>query len=101
MNSAVRLPITLIVLSYNEAIHIERCLSRIATWVERIVLIDSLSTDATVAIAQRYDAEVLSHPFKNHADQFQWALDTVEPATDWVMRIDSDEYLEDGGVGTA
>jgi len=90
-----KLPITLIVLSYNEAIHMERCLTRIATHVERIVVIDSFSTDATVAIAQSHGAEVLQHPFKNHADQFRWGLEAAQPMTEWVMRIDCDEYFEE------
>ena len=88
--------ITVIILAFNEAVHIERCISRLWPIARRIVVIDSLSTDDTVAIARRCGAEVFERPWKNHADQFQWALDTVEPATDWVMRIDSDEYLEDG-----
>ena len=90
-----KLPITLIVLSYNEEIHMERCLSRIAPWVERIVVIDSFSTDATVAIAQSHGAEVLPHAFKNHADQFRWGLEAAAPTTEWVMRIDCDEYFEE------
>jgi glycosyltransferase involved in cell wall biosynthesis len=90
-----KLPITLIVLSYNEEIHMERCLSRIAPWVERIVVIDSCSTDATTDIAQRHGAEVIAHPFKNHADQFRWGLTAAAPTTEWVMRIDCDEYFED------
>jgi glycosyltransferase involved in cell wall biosynthesis len=95
-----KLPITLIVLSYNEEIHMERCLSRIAPWVERIVVIDSFSTDATVALAQSHGAEVLQHPFKNHADQFRWGLEAAAPTTEWVMRIDCDEYFEES-VATA
>ena len=69
-----KLPITLIILSYNEEIHLERCLSRIAPWMARVVLIDSFSTDATVEIAERHGAEVIAHKFKNHADQFRWGL---------------------------
>jgi glycosyltransferase involved in cell wall biosynthesis len=90
-----KLPITLIVLSFNEEIHMERCLSRIAPYVERIVVIDSFSTDATVAIARAHGAEVLQHAFKNHADQFRWGLTAAAPITEWVMRIDCDEYFEE------
>jgi glycosyltransferase involved in cell wall biosynthesis len=91
----MKLPITLILISYNEEIHLERCLSRIAPHVERVVLVDSFSTDATVAIAERYGAEVFKHPFKNHADQFRWGLEAAGPKTEWVMRIDCDEYFEE------
>jgi glycosyltransferase involved in cell wall biosynthesis len=93
-----KLPITLILISYNEEIHLERCLSRIAPWMTRVVLIDSFSTDATATIAERHGAEVFKHPFKNHAEQFRWGLQAAKPATDWVMRIDCDEYFEAGAL---
>lgn len=93
-----RLPITLILLSYNEERHLERCLSRIEPWVSRIVLIDSFSTDATCAIAKRYGAEVIAHPFKNHAEQFRFGLEAAAPQTEWVMRLDCDEYFEDSAL---
>ena len=90
----MKLPITLIILSYNEEIHLERCLSRIAPWMSRVVVIDSFSTDATVSIAERHGAEVIQHKFKNHADQFRFGLEAAAPTTEWVMRIDCDEYFE-------
>ena len=80
-SAATPLPITVIILAFNEEIHIERCLQRLAGWVERIVVIDSFSTDPTVAIAQALGAEVLQHPWKNHADQFRWGLDAAAPTT--------------------
>ena len=91
-----KLPITAIILARDEALHIERCLTRIAPLVERVVVIDSLSKDDTVAIAKRLGAEVLVHPWKNYADQFQWGIDNSKPTTPWVMRLDCDEYLEPG-----
>ncbi len=74
-SAATPLPITVIILAFNEEIHIERCLQRLAGWAERIVVIDSFSTDRTVVMAQALGAEVLQHPWKNHADQFRWGLD--------------------------
>ncbi len=94
----MKLPITLVILSYNEEMHLERCLSRIAPWMTRVVVIDSFSTDATVAIARGYGAEVIQHKFKNHSDQFQFGLAAAKPTTEWVMRIDCDEYFEEGAL---
>jgi glycosyltransferase involved in cell wall biosynthesis len=91
-----RLPITAIILAGNEELHIARCLSRIMPLVERVVVIDSFSSDRTVEIARAMGAEVLQHAFKHHADQFQWGLDNAKPATAWVLKLDSDEYLEEG-----
>lgn len=90
------LPITAIILSFNEAIHIRRCIERLTPLVQRIVVIDSFSTDDTVAIAQSMGADVLQNPWKNYAAQFQWGVDHADIRTEWTMRIDCDEYLEDG-----
>jgi len=94
VTAPARLPITAIILTFNEAIHIERCITRIAPLVERVVVVDSYSTDDTVAIARRLGAEVYQHPFKHQADQFQWALDTIAVSTAWIIKLDADEYLE-------
>jgi glycosyltransferase involved in cell wall biosynthesis len=99
MSALGPLPITVLILAFNEEIHIERCLKRLAEWVERIVVIDSFSQDRTVEIAQTLGAEVLQHKFKNHADQFSWGLQAAAPTTPWVMRIDADEYFEDNVAG--
>jgi glycosyltransferase involved in cell wall biosynthesis len=93
---ARKMSITAIVLTLNEEMHIDRCLSRIMPLVERVVLVDSFSTDRTVEIAKSCGADVLQHAWKNYSDQFQWGLDTAKPLTDWVLRLDADEYLEDG-----
>lgn len=44
--------ITAIILTYNEEVHIERCLSRVLPLVERVVVVDSYSSDRTVELAQ-------------------------------------------------
>ena len=90
-----KLPITAIVLTFNETLHIERCLSRIVPLVERVVVIDSFSTDETVTIARRMGADVYQRVWKNYADQLQWGIDNTDIATPWTLRLDADEYLED------
>lgn len=95
-----KLPITAIILARDEVLHIERCLTRLLPLVERVVVVDSLSKDDTVAIAKRLGADVLVHPWKNYADQFQWGIDNAKPTTAWVMRLDCDEYLEPSAQDT-
>ncbi len=89
-----QLSLTVIVLTYNEEIHIERCIRNAQQVAERVIAVDSFSSDRTVEIARGLGAEVVQRPFKNQADQFQWALDTIPIGSDWVLRLDADEYLE-------
>lgn len=97
---AGKLSITAIILTFDEEVHIERCLTRIAPLVERIIVVDSFSTDRTVAIARELGAEVVQRAFKNQAEQFQWAQSSCVIATEWVLRLDADEYLEPGLIDT-
>ena len=93
---AAALSITAIVLTFDEEIHIARCIERLRPLVERIVVVDSFSTDRTVEIARQMGVEVLQRSWKNPADQLNWALETIDVATDWILRLDCDEYLEPG-----
>ncbi len=85
--------LSLIVLTHNEEIHLERCLKSVADLTRHIFVVDSFSNDATVDIARLCGAQVAQRPFKNNADQFQWALDNLPFNTPWILRLDADEYL--------
>ena len=86
--------ITVIILAYNEELHIERCICSLLPIACKIFIVDSYSTDRTVEIAKSLGAKVVQRKWKNYADQFQWALDNCNSKTDWVMRMDADEYPE-------
>lgn len=85
--------ITAIILTLNEEKNIEECIRSIQPIVQRIVVVDSFSTDKTVEIAKSLGAEVWQHEFVNQAQQFIWAVDNVSIDTTWVFRIDADERL--------
>jgi len=86
--------LTAVILTYNEEIHIERCIRSLQPVAEKIIVVDSYSTDRTVEIVESLGVEIRQHEFVNQAQQFQWALDHCPIQTDWVMRMDADEYLE-------
>jgi len=86
--------LTVIILTYNEALHIERCIRSTMEIAKHVFVVDSFSTDRTVEIAESLGAEVYQHKFINYAQQFQWALDTLRVKTEWIMRLDADEFLE-------
>ena len=85
--------LTAIILTYNEIIHIERAVASLAGLAQRIVVVDSGSSDGTVEKARELGAEVHSRAWVNYADQMQWALDNCAIATDWTMRLDADEFV--------
>ena len=87
-------PETAIILTRNEELHINRCIESLSGCAERIVVVDSFSTDHTVELARKAGAEVYQRPFRHHADQFNWAIDNCNIATTWTMRIDADEYID-------
>ena len=86
--------LAVIILTYNEEIHLPRALACVAGIAEKSSSSNSFSTDRTVAIARENGAHVLQNPFINHAKQFQWALDNAPITAEWVMRLDADEVIE-------
>ena len=91
--------LTAVILTFNEARHIERALRSVAPIAERLLVVDSGSTDDTAARARALGATVLTHPFVNQARQFNWALDQLPADTGWVLRLDADEIVS-GALAT-
>jgi glycosyltransferase involved in cell wall biosynthesis len=85
--------ISVIILTFNEEIHIERCLNSLKSFAKNVFIVDSFSTDRTVELCSELGAQVFQNPFKNHAAQFNWGLAHCPITTDWVMRLDADEYV--------
>jgi glycosyltransferase involved in cell wall biosynthesis len=82
-----------IILTLNEEQHLARCITSLAGLATDVVIADCYSTDATLAIAEAHSARVVQRYWVNHAVQFNWALTQIDTNTDWVLRIDADEYL--------
>lgn len=88
------LDLSVIILTYNEEIHIKRCLDNVSDIAKEIFIIDSFSSDRTLEIAREYpNVTVLQNKWTNYATQFNWALDNAPIHTKWVLRLDADEYL--------
>lgn len=89
------LNLSVIILTYNEEVHIRRCLDNVSPIAEKVFIIDSYSTDRTLEIAKEYDnVEILQNKWENnYAKQFNWGLENASIHTKWVLRLDADEYL--------
>jgi glycosyltransferase involved in cell wall biosynthesis len=89
-------PVAVIVLAHNEEQNLEACLASVDGWVEQLFVVDSGSTDATLEIARRFGATVLTHEFESHARQWQWALEHADPSSLWVLGLDADQRVSPG-----
>lgn len=88
------LDISVIILTYNEEIHIRRCLENVKKFAKEVFIIDSYSTDRTLEIAKEYGAVVLQNKWENnYAKQLNWGLQHAPITTKWILRLDADEYL--------
>ena len=86
--------IAAIILTFNEEQHISRCISSLINTVDEIFIVDSYSNDNTVEIAKNLGAIVLQNKWVNYATQFNWALKNCAINSEWVWRIDADEFYE-------
>ncbi|MCP4989153.1 MAG: glycosyltransferase family 2 protein, partial [Colwellia sp.] len=86
--------LTVIILTYNESLHIQHCLTQCRDLTARIVVVDSFSNDSTCDIVKNCSAEIYQNPFVNQAQQFQWAMDNCNIQTEWVLRLDADETID-------
>jgi glycosyltransferase involved in cell wall biosynthesis len=87
------LPITAVVLTFNEELNLQACLESIGGWTASIMVIDSGSTDRTLEIARRHGAVLMEHPFESHATQWRWALDQLPPSANWILALDADQRI--------
>ena len=86
-----RSPLSAIVLTWNVAHKLRDCLASL-DFVDEIVVVDSGSTDATLAVAMEYTDRILVNtPYKNYAAQNTWALERT--SHNWTLICDSDERV--------
>jgi len=91
--------LSIIILTFNEQIHINRCIASFSGLAARVIVVDSFSNDDTCELAKNTGADIFQNPFVNQAQQFQWAVDNCNIATEWVLRLDADETIDDELVG--
>lgn len=85
--------LSLIVLTYNEELHLRRCLESVDGLARQVFVVDSGSSDRTLDIARELADHTQVHEFVDQARQFNWALANLPIETEWILRLDADEYL--------
>lgn len=85
------IPVSVLILTYNEEINIEACLDSLSD-CEDIWVLDSESTDGTIGIAEAKGAKVRLRPFDNYAAQRNYGL-ALPFLHDWILMLDADERM--------
>jgi glycosyltransferase involved in cell wall biosynthesis len=91
-SAAPKLPVSVFILTLDEEDRLPRCL-RSLSWAEDVVVIDSGSTDGTVAVARSLGARVVHHDWEGYSRQKDFALTQCEK--EWVIWLDADEEISD------
>jgi glycosyltransferase involved in cell wall biosynthesis len=85
-----RVPISAVVMTFNEEVNLVPCLESLFTWVDEIFVVDSFSTDQTESIARRYSKHFIQHRYESHPAQWIWALENLPFRNEWIFAIDAD-----------
>lgn len=91
MTDSVKLSV--VVLTLNEAHQLGDCLRSVAGLTCEVFVVDSGSTDETVAMARAAGASVFTHVFSSYGDQRNWAMENLPLHAEWVLHLDADERL--------
>ena len=83
-------PVSAVLIARNAERLLDRVLSALS-WCDEIVVVDSGSTDATVAIAERHGARVIPRAFEGYGPQKAFAV--TQAKHDWVLVVDGDEIV--------
>ena len=82
--------LSIAILTCNEAANLGRTLESVA-WADELIVVDSGSTDETLAIARRYNARIYVEPWKGYGGQMNSAIDKC--TSPWVFSLDADEVF--------
>jgi glycosyltransferase involved in cell wall biosynthesis len=82
--------VSILILTLNEESNIGACLESLS-WCDDIVVLDSVSTDATCSIAEAKGARIVSRPFDNWSAHQNWAVNHIQFRNPWVLYLDADE----------
>ncbi|RZF24857.1 glycosyltransferase family 2 protein [Paraburkholderia sp. UYCP14C] len=85
--------VSVLVLTRNEEQDLPGCLESVIGWSDDIHVLDSLSTDGTVAYARSVRANVISRPFDDWSTHQNWGLKNIPFKHEWVLYLDADERV--------
>ena len=85
--------VAVVILTYNEDANLAQALESVCRWAREVYVVDSYSTDATLAVAGQFDCHVVQNRFEGYAAQRNWAIDELPIESGWILFLDADEWL--------
>lgn len=82
--------LAVIILTFNEENHIAEAIESVL-FADKVILIDSFSTDDTINVAKNFEIEIYQNKFKNYSDQRNFAISKTK--ADWILFLDADERV--------
>lgn len=86
-----RLPLSAFIIARNEADRISRPIRSVIDWVDEVIVIDSGSTDDTIAVAEKLGARVVHKDWQGYGPQKRCGEDQCR--NDWLLNLDADEEV--------
>lgn len=83
--------LSVVIIALNEEKHIGGVLAAAAPLADEIILVDSGSTDKTIAIAESYNAKVIHQDWLGYGRQKNFAIGKA--SCDWILSLDADEIM--------
>jgi glycosyltransferase involved in cell wall biosynthesis len=89
--SIVPVPVSAFIITKNEQTRLPGTIAALQPWIDEIIVVDSGSTDETVAIAREMGAKVYHRDWTGYGDQKRFAERLCR--NDWLLNIDADEVV--------
>ncbi len=87
------LPVSVLIPARNEEANLPACLESVAR-ADQVFVVDSHSTDRSIAIAESYGATVVQFDFKGRwPKKKNWSLENLPFRHEWVLIVDCDERI--------
>ena len=88
-----KVPISVFILTFNEEKNLRGCLESIVPFADEVCIVDSFSSDGTLAIAQSFGVKVWQHKFTTFGAQRNWALKEIPFRNPWLFTLDADHRV--------
>jgi glycosyltransferase involved in cell wall biosynthesis len=85
------LPLSVFIISYNEADRLPQVLEALGDLANEVVVVDSGSDDGTQEVAKQWGARVIEHPFPGYGPQKRFAEEQCRNL--WLLNLDADEVI--------